>query len=57
MHIWKRRPCPHKLGFRLPWLCLLRLMTPPQPIEWTEPEEAAAIAAKVTAAAEEVIRH
>jgi ATP-dependent Lon protease len=33
------------------------LATPPQPIEWTEPEEAAAIAARAAAPTEEVIRH
>jgi ATP-dependent Lon protease len=33
------------------------LVTPPQPIEWTEPEEAAAIAARVSAQTDEVIRH
>jgi ATP-dependent Lon protease len=33
------------------------LVTPPQPIEWSEPDEAAAIAAKVSAQKEEVIRH
>jgi ATP-dependent Lon protease len=33
------------------------LVTPPQPIEWSEPDEAAAIAAAATAQKEEVIRH
>jgi ATP-dependent Lon protease len=33
------------------------LATPPQPIEWTEPEEAAAIAARAATPTEEVIRH
>ena len=33
------------------------LVTPPQPIEWTEPEEAAAIAARAAAPGEDVIRH
>ena len=38
-------------------LLMNALVTPPQPIEWTEPDEAAAIAAKVNAQKEEVIRH
>jgi ATP-dependent Lon protease len=33
------------------------LVTAPQPIEWTEPEETAAVAARSTAQPEEVIRH
>ena len=33
------------------------LVKPPEPIEWTEPEEAAAIAARAATPAEEVIRH
>jgi ATP-dependent Lon protease len=33
------------------------LVTAPQPIEWTEPEETAAVAARATAQPEEVIRH
>jgi ATP-dependent Lon protease len=33
------------------------LVTPPQPIEWTEPDEAAAVAARVPGQKEEVIRH
>jgi ATP-dependent Lon protease len=33
------------------------LVTPPQPVEWTEPDEAAALAARVAAQKEEVIRH
>ena len=33
------------------------LVTPPEPIEWSEPDEAAAIAARVSAQKEEVIRH
>jgi ATP-dependent Lon protease len=33
------------------------LVTPPQPVEWSEPDEAAAIAARVAAQKEEVIRH
>jgi ATP-dependent Lon protease len=33
------------------------LVTPPHPIEWQEPEEAAAIAARIPEQTEEVIRH
>jgi ATP-dependent Lon protease len=33
------------------------LATPPQPVEWTEPEEEAAVAARISSQAEEVIRH
>ena len=33
------------------------LVTPTEPIEWSEPDEAAAIAARVSAQKEEVIRH
>ena len=38
-------------------LLLNALVTPPQPIEWTEPDEAAAIAARISGQKEEVIRH
>jgi len=38
-------------------LLLNALVTPPQPIEWSEPDEAAAIAARVSDQKEEVIRH